>query len=434
MRITHLQINRYKSIQEPFYLDNLGKLHIFIGSNNAGKTNILDAIDQLCHNNTLRLKDEAADISVSFSLEDENKSELTVKQKGDDKQYFLNAQKIKINEAENILQSHIVRLSATEPRDPKLLEKDYDYLVQREPKLFKIFQNTLSRYLPQIKLTPDFLAKKLVYEGKNIRSFERLGAGFQQVFTILLYLFHPIYTILLLEEPEIHLHPALVKKLLKVIEEENLYNQVFLTTHSTIFIHPQNLHRLFRVVGDNGSTKIYSPRLSGKKINYERLTQELNADNCEMFFADKVLLVEGPSDHILMRGLIDRFYQGEKDIKVIQVYGKSNIDVYADILDMFNIPYAVLLDLDAIYDTGIKLLHKNTELDFAEAENTIIDRLKASNIFVLPNGSIEKNYPHYYQRHHKHKTQNALFASAHISQAEYQSPTMKYLKQVIDCL
>jgi predicted ATP-dependent endonuclease of OLD family len=249
-----------------------------------------------------------------------------------------------------------------------------------------------------------------------------------------MYLFHQEYTILLLEEPEIHLHPALIKKLLTVFEKENLDNQIFLTTHSPLFIHPNNLHRVFRVVREMDSTKVYSPRLVGRKIDYSRLTQEMNADNCEMFFADKVLLVEGPSDHILMRGLIDRFYTGAKEIKVIQVYGKSNIDVYAELLEIFNIPYEVMLDEDAIHDTGLQLIQRRIKDQFPGPTPDLFEFLKKSQIFILPNGSIEKNYPLKYQHHHKHKPLNAFHAAARITTDEYNSPLMKNIKEVIDHL
>lgn len=261
-----------------------------------------------------------------------------------------------------------------------------------------------------------------------------MGDGFRQVFVILMYLFHPQYTVLLLEEPEVHLHPALIKKFINIIEWKNIDCQLFLTTHSPLFIHTTNLHRLFRVTKDENSTRVHSPRLIGRHLNYNRLTQELNAENVEMLFADKVLLVEGPSDHILMRGLIDRFYVGEKNIKVIQVYGKSNIDIYTELLEVFDIPYIVIFDLDALYDTGIKIIQDRVKQRFTNTEQSLINMLKKYSIYILPNGSIENNYPRRYQRRYKHKPQNALCAASRITKDEFNSPTMRYLKEIIDNL
>jgi len=434
MRITKLSINNYKSIKQPFSLNNLGNLHIFIGPNNAGKTNILDAIHQTYNRSNIRLNYKQTNLSINFKLRSKFGKVFTISQTPKKIIFKIDNKKISSDRAKYILGHHIIRLCATTPYNFSQLQVDYRYFLNKHPKIFKIFNDTLKKYFPEISQIKTPFKKKSIEEFGEIRPFERLGAGFQHVFVILMYLFHPQYTILLLEEPEIHLHPALVKKILKVIQNQNLDNQIFLTTHSTIFIQPTNLHRIFRVVKEDGSTKVFSPRIRNKIIRYNRLKQELNADNCEMFFADKVLLVEGPSDHLLMRGLIDRFYEGHKEIKVIQVYGKSNIDVYIELLDIFNIPYSVLLDRDALYDTGLKIVQGKINEDFAKPERSLILLLKKYNVYIFPNGGIEKNYPRKYQRQRKHKPLNALYASTHITKQEYNSMAMKNIKEVIDNL
>lgn len=434
MKIERLVINKYKSINSPFILKQTGKLHFFIGANNSGKTNILDAITQIYQENDVRLLDNKTNLRIDFSLTSKFGKKLHVVQKKQQRDFFLDNKKIDLKKAEKILSHHIIRLSATKEISLSKIKNDYKSFKLKYKNQFVIFRNTLKKYIPKIQLTNDFLSSEQIKDENVLRSFSRLGNGFQQAFKILMYLFHPQYTILLLEEPEIHLHPALVKKLLRIFQKENLYNQIFLTTHSPLFIHTDNLHRLFRVTKEQGGTRVYSPRLIGKRLNYARLIQELNADNCEMFFADKVLLVEGPSDHILMRGLIDRFYKGEKNIKVIQTFGKSNIDIYVDVLKMFNIPYQILLDLDALYDTGIKLVQSQVAGKLAQPEPVLIKMLKEFNIFILSNGSIERNYPKKYQRRRKHKPQNALYAANNIKMSDYKSTVMKDLKEVIDNL
>jgi len=44
MKIGGLKINYYKSIKQPIVLDSL-PVNFFIGQNNSGKSNILDAIE-----------------------------------------------------------------------------------------------------------------------------------------------------------------------------------------------------------------------------------------------------------------------------------------------------------------------------------------------------------------------------------------------------
>ncbi|MBI5038061.1 MAG: AAA family ATPase [Candidatus Kerfeldbacteria bacterium] len=409
-------------------------MHIFIGPNNSGKTNILDAISQLYQANPGRLNYIQTQLRIVFSVFGSTRRTLEIVQRGQNVIANLNGKRFPINRVRSLMQKHIKRISAVYPVSASELQNVYKKFQHDYPHRYREFKKSIEKHFPKIKLSDDFFRRTVVHEGGVDRTFERLGDGFQQIFTILLYFFHPQYTILLLEEPEIHLHPALVKRLYSILEKENDGDQIFITTHSPLFITATNLHRVFRVTRDGISTRVHSPRISGHRINYSRLRQELNADNLEMFFSDSVLLVEGPSDHILMRGLIDRFYHGDKDIKVIQTYGKSNMDLYVELLRVFDVPYAVLLDHDGLYDTGIALVQKNLQGSAMESEDALIDQLKKDRIFILPFGSIERHYPRKYQRLRKHKPQNALFASQHITESEFYSPRLKHLREVIEAL
>ncbi|MDD5039824.1 MAG: AAA family ATPase [Patescibacteria group bacterium] len=433
MNICSLEIKNYKSIHVPFCLENPGKLHFFIGQNNSGKTNILDAISELYSDMAPSYSRSETEISAVFKLSIDGQRTIVATKQNATAHYECDGQVISPQEAKKILNRHIIRIAATDTINTNKLHTDYIAFKEQYPKLFSLFFDTVCNYL-NFPFQKDLFAHSTISEANLNNAFERFGAGFQHVFSILLYLFHPEYTILLLEEPEIHLHPSLIRKLLYIFENRNLDNQIFLTTHSPLFIHPQNIHRIFRVTKFDNSTFVHSPRLAGIQLNYPRLLQELNADNCEMLFADAVLLVEGPSDHILMRGLINRFYKGTKDIKVIQVYGKSNIDIYADLLNVFNIPYIAMLDRDALYDTGIKIIQREIHGQFSESEEILIRQLKKKCIYIFPNGSIEYNYPRRYQRMHKHKTQNAMFAASRITAAEFQSTKMAFLREIIEQL
>jgi hypothetical protein len=147
-----------------------------------------------------------------------------------------------------------------------------------------------------------------------------------------------------------------------------------------------------------------------------------------MFFADKVLLVEGVSDRILMRGLIDRFYHGTDDIKVIHVHGKSNIDVYTELMKIFHIPYLVMLDYDALAALAVQGgFHRKG------AHRELMAYLERQHIFVLDTGPIEYHYPRRYQIKDS-KPLNALYAAAHITAEEYAGPHMRELREIIDRL
>jgi len=99
------------------------------------------------------------------------------------------------------------------------------------------------------------------------------------------------YTILLLDEPETHLHPTaqlnLKEELLNISSELDSNNIVFYATHSSYLIDKMNLNRAFKVVkSDNVNTtinQIHKTETSYSEINYEIFDIPTNDYHNELF-------------------------------------------------------------------------------------------------------------------------------------------------------
>ncbi|HNP80349.1 MAG TPA: AAA family ATPase [Nitrospira sp.] len=120
-----------------------------------------------------------------------------------------------------------------------------------------------------------------------------------------------LFPMLLIEEPEAHLHPSLQYKLLKYIQKrlspEKTSRQVFLTTHST---HITAASGLEPIIGlslsevDGGVHIAYPARVFGEspggKASRNYVERYLDATKSNMLFAKGVIFVEGIAEQLLV--------------------------------------------------------------------------------------------------------------------------------------
>lgn len=122
-----------------------------------------------------------------------------------------------------------------------------------------------------------------------------------------------VYPILAIEEPEAHLHPSMQYKFLKFLKknlsEKRKARQVFITTHSTQITSAVPLDDIIclhsSVVGEcqvGYPVKVFTN--SREDVESKKYVQRfLDATNSDMLFAQRVLMVEGIAEELLIKTL-----------------------------------------------------------------------------------------------------------------------------------
>ena len=160
--------------------------------------------------------------------------------------------------------------------------------------------------------------------------------------------------IILFEEPELFLHPRVAYALRKSLYElsANSPYQVLCASHSPMMIDiskpKSSLVRVVRNTDDSTFTYQVWEELFQKDDEHKKMVQMINRFNsniCEAFYADFVLLVEGDTEAIVFRDLLERFFP-TKEIYVLNTWSKNNIPFFQEILTHFNIKYIVIHDTD----------------------------------------------------------------------------------------
>ncbi|MEG0004910.1 MAG: AAA family ATPase [Peptostreptococcaceae bacterium] len=164
----------------------------------------------------------------------------------------------------------------------------------------------------------------------------------------------PICTILALEEPENHVSPQLLGKVINNIKNISKQNncQAVISSHSPSIvsrISPDDI-RYFRIDKSNLNTEVRDLDLpSADKYSEEIYKYIKNGVTAypELYFANLVILGEGDSEEILLPKMIEL---GDKQIdsKSISVVplGGRHVNHFWRLLNQLNIPYITLLDLD----------------------------------------------------------------------------------------
>lgn len=191
--------------------------------------------------------------------------------------------------------------------------------------------------------------------------------------------FEPDLTWIIFEEPEAFLHPPQQNELARSLQSLAQLDatQVLATTHSSNFVSNklQKITGMAHITKDvSGVSKLYQVNDSdwqeitdnnklisllpaANNINADDLKPEmeaikyaiyLNADRASMFFARRVLIVEGPTEVALIRKLIDDGMIVPKitGCVVVDAIGKFNIHRFMSLLSKLGIEHSVLRDKD----------------------------------------------------------------------------------------
>jgi len=206
------------------------------------------------------------------------------------------------------------------------------------------------------------------------------GSGIRESLRLILDATFEEPAILLVEEPEIHLHPGLETAMMHFLKEVSTQSQVFITTHSTNFLDSGDYQRIYLVTKDK-TTSIEPLALQELE---ERIPIELGIRLSSLFMYDRLIFVEGPSDELIIRELCNTLAVNlsRGNVGFILLRGIGNLSYYAaketlEFLQKRNVRITFLMDRD----------------ERADSEITRIRDALGSNIVLFPTKSRElENY------------------------------------------
>lgn len=185
------------------------------------------------------------------------------------------------------------------------------------------------------------------------------------IFTI--YGFDLKHGVVIIDEPELHLHPQMQLEYLKIIEDvrRKFDIQFILVTHSPIFVNQSTINHVCRFTFKKGTTQIIIPSIEESEKNLTRILDLTNS--AKIFFVNKAILVEGETDEYFFRFLLDQIQAtgGQpgtdaglnwkdhvEDFEIFNIKGKGGQKTWAKFLEEFGLQVYFIGDWDNIKEVG----------------------------------------------------------------------------------
>ena len=350
MELKLLSIKNWREIKNiDIHFENL---MLFLGQSSEGVNNIVSCLTFIFNSKELEKNDiyDVADFAaiklIFFENETRYKLKITASPDGDIRYYIRKSknwkQITKENYCEFISQIPFFHVSGD--------------LKNKCSNIFSCF----FKILKKDHNDEDFI-KNHIYE-----TYEKLDEGYQnpELYRNLLFEFLKIISqisvnkkhsilkdaVILFEDPELYLHPQKSRELYDCfIKLSKLGTKIYLKTYSSSFLGLKQYKSICVIKKINNNVRIVQAKdgiFKGDAIKAFNMNYWINPDRSELFFAKKVILVEGQTDKIVISFLGKLLKVFKYDYSIIECGSKSTIPQFIMLLNLFKIPYVVIYDKD----------------------------------------------------------------------------------------
>jgi putative ATP-dependent endonuclease of the OLD family len=255
---------------------------------------------------------------------------------------------------------------------------------------------------------------------------EANGAGVREALRLILDLELKQPSLVLIEEPEVHLHPGLEYAVHSYLRHQSRDAQLFVTTHSTNFVDFVSFQNVYLVSRDADRKTVCEHIDAGEAPL--RISEELGLRLSTVFMYDRLVFVEGPSDELVLRECAQKLGLDlvRANVGFVHMRGIKNFAHYAahhtlDLLTNRQVKMWFIADRDEMKEDEVLAMKKRLG---TAAEMKVLARRELENYLLDPKAVTAL-------LSEKLKTSANKVAGATISQAELQAAAASQKETVV---
>lgn len=354
---------------EEFRREQIGFVNFLVGPNGSGKSQFAEQLKNYFNGGNLKCRVLSADrltgfgFSTKANIHSYSGWNLVASQSafdlGYDKSQFLGFKQ----GAENLDTGADAFI---------LLEEKLDLKIRIEAILSQILNRDLRLEWEDGKLVPKVYnsLQQLEYEVK------KESHGIKELLILLTHLYDTAHNVLIIDEPELNLHPQYQAFLLEHIRKvsgdpEQGRKLIFLITHSPFMLDFKTVDDLKSVIcfhSDFSLPSFINALLPFEEAKLQLIIPQLNVHHKQMFFADNPIFVEGIFDAQFIKSL-----QAKRNVS-IEGSGSSIIDVNgnAQLLSYYLLSQKLGKTSYFLYDLDSLFFHSELRIN-AEGRNEVSD-------------------------------------------------------------
>lgn len=364
MKLVRIKLQNFKSIDQAA-VERVGSINVVFGPTNCGKTSLLESI--YFQFNHQRLVSPMAYFEFLHSKADPRNSTVLVETEWLTKELVPTPN---LRPKDRVVCLTTLRFSTEEPKveDTVLINGKHEENLERQQAIFLYMRNSIKlsssrrpgdskkiyfpgpeethevrrhrflRSLQEMELQgaqyQEFLSRlqklfpHLIYGADTKKDIlEFFGLGFLRTPKLFTYLFDARFSLILIDEPEIHFYPSLMPHFVEVLREvvENLGKQIILGTHSSLFLSERGLGDFYHITKSKHYRTYVRPVEPGNLLEG---IEFLNTSPDVILQSDLVIYTEKEWDVAVIEEFVGKFEELDR-VKIAVLQLSTSLDSQA---------------------------------------------------------------------------------------------------------